>query len=64
MRVQNWSYTGQMDVLGNGGIRDSLRQKLRPSPSQGVADGDKSEQVVAERGDGREGWRAVTRHCQ
>ena len=48
MRVQRWSTTAQMDVLGNGGIRGSFRQKLRQSQTQ-------SEQVGEEkRGKGGE----------
>ena len=43
MRVHSWSTTGQMDVLGNGGMRGSFRQKLRQNQSQ-------SEQVGEERG--------------
>ena len=49
MRVQRWSTTAQMDVLGNGGIRGSFRQKLRQS--QKVGDGDRSEQVGGRRGE-------------
>ena len=50
MKDQRWSTTAQMDVLGNGGIRGSFRQKLRQSQSQKVGDGDKSEQVGERKG--------------
>ena len=38
-----------MDVLGNGGLRGSFRQKLRQSQSRVGDGGDKSEQVGKER---------------
>ena len=50
MKDQRWSTTAQMDVLGNGGIRGSFRQKLRQSQSQKVGDGDRSEQVGERKG--------------